>query len=129
MFDHQRYGRFEIRKTSVIPVHTGRAPLSKANGPQNDAEIAEMRGIPYRAAVGAIMWVANMARPELAYTAHTLAKFGDNPGPEHWKAAMKALKYLKLTASLGATYGGTTEGAVKLSAWVDADHATCPDSM
>ena len=68
-----------------------------------------MRGIPYREAVGALMWVANMTRPDLAYTAHTLAKFGDNPGSEHWKAVMKALQYLKRTASLGVTYGGATE--------------------
>ena len=120
MFDQQRYAqtvaeRFEIRKTSMIPVSTGKAPLSKADGPQNDAEIAEMRGIPYREAVGALIWVSNMIRPDLAYTAHTLAKFGDNPGPEHWKAEMKALQYLKRTASLGVTYGGTTEGNMKLS--------------
>ena len=86
MLDQQRYAqtvteRFGIQKTSVIPVPTGKAPLSKADGPQNNAEIAEMRGISYREAVGALMWVANMTRPDLAYTAHTLAKFGDNPGP------------------------------------------------
>ncbi|CAN0295929.1 unnamed protein product, partial [Ascophyllum nodosum] len=69
-----------------------------------------------------------MTRPDLAYTAHTLAKFGDNPGPEHWKGVMKALQYLKRTSSLGVTYGGATEDAKKLSAWVDADHATCPDT-
>ena len=75
----------------MIRVSTGKTPLSKADRPQNDAEIAEMRGIPYREAVGVLMWVANMTRPELAYTTHTLASFGDNPGPEHWKAVMKAL--------------------------------------
>ena len=65
----------EIRKTSAIPVSTGRAPTSNADGLQNDVEVAEMRGIPYREALGALMWVANMTRPDLAYTAHTLAKF------------------------------------------------------
>ena len=74
------------------------------------------------------MWVANMTRPDLAYTAHTLAKFSDNPGPEHWKAVMKALQYLERTASLGVTYGGATENNMKLSAWVDADHVSCPDT-
>ena len=51
MFDQQRYVQ---TVTSVIPVPTGKAPLSKADGPQNDAKIAEMRGIPYREAVGAL---------------------------------------------------------------------------
>ena len=65
----------------MTPVPTREAPLSKADGSQNDAEIAE--NIPYRKVVGALMRVANTTRPDLAYTAHTLAKFGDNPGPEH----------------------------------------------
>ena len=134
MFDQQRYAqtvteRFNIWKISVIPSLTRRAPLSKVDGPQNDAEIAEMRGITYREAAGALKSVGNMTRPALAYTAHTLAKFGDNPRPEHWKAVvMKALQYLKRTSSLGVTYGGATEDAMELSAWVDADHATCPDT-
>ena len=115
MFDQQRYAqtvpeRLEIRKTSVIPVFTGRAPLSKADGPQNDAEIAEMCGIPYSEVVGALMWVANMTRSDLAFTAHMLAKFGDYLGPEHWKVVMRALQYLKWTVSLVVTYGGATEG-------------------
>ena len=120
--------RLEIRKTSVIPLPTGKPPLSKEDGPQNGAEIAKMRGIPYREAVGALLLAANMIRPDLAYTAHTLAKFGDNPGPEHCKAVMKALQYLKQTASLGVTYGGATEDNMKLSACVDADHASRPDT-
>ena len=59
IFDQQRYAqtvaeRFKFCKISVIPVSTGKAPLSKSDVPQNDAEIAEMRGIPYREAVGAL---------------------------------------------------------------------------
>ena len=74
----------------MIPFSTRRAPLSKANRPQNDAKIAEMRGMPYREAVGALMSVGNLTRPDLAYTAHTLAKFGDKPGPEHWKMVISS---------------------------------------
>ena len=69
-----------------------------------------------------------MTQPDLAYTAHTLVKLGDSPGPEHWKAVMKALQYLKRMASLGVTHGDATEDNMKLSAWVDADHASCPDT-
>ena len=76
----------------MIPVSKKRVTLSNADRRQKDAEIAEMRGIPSREAVGALMWVANMTRPDLAYTAHTLAKFGDNLRPKHWKMVMKALQ-------------------------------------
>ena len=133
MFDQKRYAqtvteRLKIRKTSVIPVPTGKTPLSKADGPQNDAEITEMCGTPCREAVWALMWVANMTRPDLAYTALTLAKFGDNPGPEHWNAVMKALQCLKRMSNLGVTYRGATEDNMRLSVWMNADHASCPDT-
>ena len=131
-FDQRRYAqivveRFDIKKMSIIPASPGMAPLSKADGPQTDAEISEMRDTPYREAVGALIWIATMTRPDLSFVAPNVTKFGDNPGLAHWKAVMKAMQYLKRTADLGVTYGG---GAVdmKLSVWVDANHATCPDT-
>ena len=47
--------RFEIVKMRKIPVATGAAALSKPDGPGNKEEVNEMRGIPYREAVGALM--------------------------------------------------------------------------
>ncbi|CAM9326373.1 unnamed protein product [Sphacelaria rigidula] len=84
-----------------------------------------MRGIPYREAVGALMCIATMARPDLSFAAHNVAKFSDNPGPAHWKAVI-LMQYLKRTTDCGIVYGGTSRNDIKLSAWVDADHATCP---
>ena len=58
--DQRQYGqkvneRYEIVKTSKIPVATGTAALSKAEGAGSKDEVNEMRGIPYREAVGALM--------------------------------------------------------------------------
>ncbi|CAM9655263.1 unnamed protein product, partial [Ascophyllum nodosum] len=60
--------------------------------------------------------------------AHQLGKFNDNPGPTHWRAAKRALQYLWRTKHVGITYSGTPGSCTKLSAWVDADFATCPDT-
>ncbi|CAM9846712.1 unnamed protein product [Sphacelaria rigidula] len=81
-----------------------------------------------REAVGALMWIAATTRPDLSFAAHNVAKFSDNPGPAHRKAAMKVMQYLKRTTDYGIVYGGTSGGDTKLSAWVDAHHATCPDT-
>ena len=48
-----------------------------------------MRITPYREAVGDLMWAATMTRPDVAYAAHQLGKFSDNPGPAHWTAGEK----------------------------------------
>ncbi|CAN0249296.1 unnamed protein product [Ascophyllum nodosum] len=65
-----------------------------------------------------------MTRPDLSFAAHNLAKLCDDPEPVHCKAAMIALRYFWRTKELGITYGG----GLTMSAYVDSDHATYPDS-
>lgn len=60
---------FDVRKTSVVPVSPGVAPLSKADGPQSDGEI--FRDTSCREAEGALMWIATMTRLDFLFTAHT----------------------------------------------------------
>ena len=74
------------------------------------------------------MWAATMTRPDLSLAAQNLAKFCDDPGPVHWKAAMKALRYIWQTKDLDITYGGVTSRGLTMSACVDSDHATHLDS-
>ena len=64
------------------------------------------------------------------YAAHQLliGKVNDNPGPVQWRVAKKALQYLWLTKDIGITYRGTSRSCTKLSALVDANFATCPDT-
>ena len=120
--------RFNVTNTSMIPMATGVKPLSKEDGPKNPKRREEMRRIPYGEAVRALMWAATMTRPDLSFAAHNLAKFCTDPGPVHWKAATKALRYSWRTKDLGITYGGVTSRGLTMSVYVDSDHATCPDS-
>ncbi|CAN0414415.1 unnamed protein product, partial [Ascophyllum nodosum] len=90
-FDQRIYAvtvakRFNVTKTRMIPTATGMKPLSKEDGPKTSKEREEVCRIPYREAVGALIWAATMTRPDVSFTAHNLAKFCDDPGPVHWKA-------------------------------------------
>ena len=71
---------------------------------------------------------ATMTRLDLSLAAQNLVKFCDDPGPVHWEAAMKALRYFWQTKDLDITYGGVTSRGLTMSACVDSDHATSPDS-
>jgi hypothetical protein len=50
-------------------------------------EIEEMADRPYRELVGALAWLALGTRPDIAFAASSLARFGHNPGRVHWDAA------------------------------------------
>lgn len=65
-----------------------------------------------------------MTRPDIVAAVRTVAKFCENPGEGHWKAAMKILQYLLRTKDEGPTYGGRKAGGAKLN-W---DRATCLDT-
>ena len=66
----------------------------------------EMERIPYREAVGLLLWVANGTRPDVAYAGSQVAKYMANPGMEHWLAVKRIFRYLKGTKELKLTYNG-----------------------
>lgn len=100
----------------------------KANGPQTEADIEEMRAISYRETVGALIWASIIKRPGIADAVCTMAKFCDKPGPAHWKVVSKVLQYLLWTQDQGLRWGGVQVGGLEMSAYMDSDHGTCLDS-
>ena len=43
-------------------------------------------------------------RPDIAYTVSKLSRYTSNPGPDHWKAIVRVLRYLKYTQNYGLHY-------------------------
>ena len=111
---------FDDLKPSSIPMDPS-APLSKSQSPSKHEEIAKMRNVPYREAVGSLMYAAMGTRPDIAFATSTVAQFNDNPGWAHWEAVKRIYRYLKGTRQLVLTYGGDQRGLV---GYVDADGAS-----
>lgn len=88
--DQRQYVQ-EIAKRFGITILSaaGRKALSKVDRPQTDAEVNEIRQVPYWEVVGALVWAATITRPDMSYAAQQLAKFSENPGSAHWKAAKR----------------------------------------
>jgi hypothetical protein len=79
------------------PVSTWLDPGTRLNAslaPSTPAEFAFMRTVDYVGAVGALMYLAIVTRPDIAYVVGVLCRFMANPGPEHWKAAKHLLRYV-----------------------------------
>ena len=81
---------FKVDTTSVLPALVDKnATLSKQDSPQSPEELENMRNIPYREAVGALMmWASTMTRPDIASAVLSVAKFCDNAG----QAVLKVLQ-------------------------------------
>lgn len=123
----------KFKMVDAKPVHTPVAAgfvLSKQQDPKNEAEKKEMEQIPYRMLVGCLLWIANWTRPDIAFATSMVSQFLVNPGPAHWVAAKRVLRYLKGTSDLGIVYTSSMESKTKISmhAWSDSDWAANTDT-
>jgi hypothetical protein len=96
---------------------------SKDDSPKNQVEAARMRKVPYREAIGSLMYAAIATRPDITFAVSTLSQFLDNPGEAHWEGMKRIFRYLAGTKDRTLTYG---EERHELLGYTDADGASQP---
>ncbi|CAA7037260.1 unnamed protein product [Microthlaspi erraticum] len=77
----------------------------------------------YRRLVGRLIYLA-ATRPDLAYTVHILSQFMQSPRTDHWKAALRAVRYLKGTPGQGILLKSDSD--FQIHGWYDSDWEGCP---
>jgi len=103
--------------TAATPMDMG-AALSDSHSPSTHAQAEAMENVPYQRGIGLLMYAATSTRPDIAFAVSILSQFMRNPGPAHWEATKRVMRYLKGTSYYGITLGGLDTG---LEAYVDAD--------
>jgi len=105
----------------------------------------------YAGAVGALMYVANVTRPDLSCATSILSRHFKDPTQRHWQLVKALLCYVVGTVNLGLTYksgsnpllarSGPASGPLEsgpllarsgppmvLEGWTDSDYAACKDT-
>jgi hypothetical protein len=77
----------------------------------------------YQRKIGSILYAVVMTRPDAAFAVSQLARFNSNPGPDHHRAADRALLYLKKTNTLALQFGQDDQFLMAS----DASYADNPD--
>ena len=91
----EHFGMEEAKPLSV-PISPGHN-LTKSQSPSDPQAIEEMKRVPYREAMGSLMYAVVGTRPDIAYAVSYLARFMANPGYRHWEAVKCVIRYLKGT--------------------------------
>ena len=60
--------------------------------------------IPYLSAIGALMYLANCTRPDIAFSVNLLARYSSAPTRRHWNGIKHILRYLRGTVDMGLFY-------------------------
>lgn len=85
-----------------------------------------MKNRPFRSLIGSLLYVANGTRPDITFAVCQLSRHLENPTEEHWKAAIRILRYLKTTKTYGIKYKSSK--SLQLSAYSDADWASSKEN-
>ncbi|XP_055590212.1 uncharacterized protein LOC129742345 [Uranotaenia lowii] len=78
--------------------------------PQKPEEDERMKKVHYKEALGCLQYIAQATRPDISYAVNAVSEFNSNPGPKHWDAVKRILRYLKRTASNRLRYSKQGNG-------------------
>ena len=83
-----------------------------------------MKKIPYRQAIGSLMWTAVATQPDIAFAVSLSSQFLENPSQIHWNAVKRIFQYLKGTKDSKLTLGNNHKGLIGYTDadWTSQDH-------
>lgn len=74
---------------------------------------------PYREAVGALLFLSIVSRPDISYAVNLVSRYVNNPNNAHINAVKRIIRYLKGTKSMSIVYNSNSE----LIGYSDSDFA------
>lgn len=113
--------RFEMQDCKGIATPMEQRPLSREMSPKSKKDQDVMAKMPYRQAVGSLIYLSQGTRPDVAQAVSVVSRYSDNPGKQHWMAVKRILRYLKGTSMYGLVYDNTGVSDVKLNGYADAN--------
>ncbi|KAL8157913.1 hypothetical protein AgCh_002571 [Apium graveolens] len=80
--------------------------------------------VPYLSAIGALMYLANNTRPDIAFAVNLLARFSSDPTKRRWDGIKHILRYLRGTIDLGLFFSNNSKS--QLVGYTDAGYLSDP---
>ena len=68
--------------------------------------------VPYREAVGALIYLVTCKRPDIALSVGIVSQFMTSHGDAHWSAVKRIYRYLRGTSNLKLQLGGALDQAL-----------------
>ena len=95
--------------------------LDSSQQPTTNVDKKQMCSIPYRLAIGSLMYLSTCTRPDISAALSELSKFSQNPGAAHWEGVKRVLRYISGTAGEKLLY----KRGAQIAVWgySDSGHA------
>jgi hypothetical protein len=109
--------RFNMEETKVLHIPTD--PQHSLD--PNLSGSLEAGEVPYREAVGSLLYLSQITRPDITFAVNLVSRYLEKPLTIHWNAVKRIFKYLKGTFNYGLIYDSSV--TPKLRGYSDADYA------
>ncbi|KAL6335465.1 hypothetical protein AAG906_029708 [Vitis piasezkii] len=86
---------------------------------KNDEELLGHE-VPYLSAIGALIYLANCIRPNIAFSVNLLARYSSAPTRRHWNGIKHILRYLRGTTDMSLFY--SRESKQQLLGYANAEY-------
>ena len=121
LLHQEAYARKILEKFGMAEAKPVQTPLDKDNTNETNAPL--QHAVPYREAIGSLMFLATVTRPDLAFAVSVVARSMEQPTENDWRKVKRIFRYIKGTISLGIKYGPKGKPAV-LDMYSDSDYAS-----
>ncbi|XP_057965518.1 secreted RxLR effector protein 161-like [Malania oleifera] len=95
--------------------------------PQEDDEEIIGSEVPYCSAIGALLYLANYTKLDIAFAVNLLARFSFTPTQRHWNGVKHVLRYLCGTFDMGLFYPKGVKFVLK--GYADAGYLSDPHKV
>lgn len=107
-----------LRKFNIGDCKMIDAPVSVGNAIKDETELSE--DIPYREAIGSLMYAATTTRIDIAYAVGKTSRRVADPRNQDWTDVQRIFQYLSHHQDLGLVYSNVDQGMI---CYCDADFA------
>ncbi|KAL4089751.1 hypothetical protein QTP88_024723 [Uroleucon formosanum] len=123
LFVHQtNYACSIINKFNMLEAKELSIPIDKSHTiEQKEDSVILSEEIAYRQAVGSLLFLSQVTRPDIAYAVNFASRFLAKPTKAHWNLIKQIIRYIKRTFNYGLYFNNNTQ--ISLEIFSDADYA------
>jgi Reverse transcriptase (RNA-dependent DNA polymerase) len=113
----EKYALSVLSRFGMSDANGARTPMEVSIDVDDSSELAT--NVPYREAIGSLMYLMVGTRPDIAFAVSRMAQYVESPTVLQWKAVKHIMRYIKHTSDYGLEFGGS--GNVDFKCFCDSD--------
>ena len=118
---HQtNYANSIISKFNLLDAKELSTPIDRSHTIEQKLTTSDNQ-FPYRQAVGNLLFLSQVTRPDIAFAVNYVSRFLNNPTSVHWTMVKRIIRYVKGTTTFGLCYKSNVN--LCLSVFSDSDYA------